>query len=82
MIGDWRARWHEGNFPFYIVQLANFQQSNPSPGEDAWAELREAQSLTAAHVPNTGLAVTIDIGDANDIHPKNKQEVGRRLSRR
>ena len=80
MIGDWRTRWHEGNFPFYIVQLANFQQSNSNPGDNDWAELREAQSLTAAQVPNTGLSVTIDIGDANDIHPKNKQEVGRRLA--
>ena len=80
MIKDWRTRWNEGDFPFYIVQLANFQQSNPTPTEDAWAELREAQLMTAEHLPNTGLAVTIDIGDADDIHPKNKQEVGRRLA--
>ena len=80
MIQDWRTRWNEGDFPFYIVQLANYQQSSPTPTEDAWAELREAQLMTAEHLPNTGIAVTIDIGDAGDIHPKNKQEVGRRLA--
>ncbi len=80
LIEDWRARWHEGNFPFYIVQLANFQQTAAQPGDNDWAELREAQSLTSAHVPNAGLAVTIDIGDAGDIHPKNKQDVGKRLA--
>lgn len=80
MIKDWRDRWAEGNFPFYIVQLANWQQPNPNPVEDAWAELREAQSLTAQHSPNTGIAVTIDIGDAGDIHPKDKQNVGKRLA--
>jgi sialate O-acetylesterase len=80
MIEDWRKRWNEGAFPFYIVQLANFQQSSATPTEDAWAELREAQLMTAQHLPNTGLAVIIDIGEAGDIHPKNKQEVGRRLA--
>ncbi len=80
MIEDWRARWHEGNFPFYIVQLANFQQAATQPGDNDWAELREAQSLTASHLPNAGLAVTIDIGDAGDIHPKDKQDVGKRLA--
>jgi len=62
------------------VQLANFLPVKPEPGEDEWAELREAQLFTAQKVPNCGLAVTIDIGDAADIHPKNKQEVGRRLA--
>ena len=80
MITDWRSRWKEGDFPFYIVQLANWQQPNPNPVEDAWAELREAQSMTAQHLPNAGIAVTMDIGDAGDIHPKNKQEVGKRLA--
>jgi len=75
LIGDWRARWGEGDFPFYIVQLANF-----APGGDAWPELREAQWLTARNVPNAGIATAIDIGDTSDIHPKNKQEVGRRLA--
>jgi len=75
MIGDWRACWGEGNFPFYIVQLANW-----APGGDSWPELQEAQWLTAKNVPNVGIAAAIDIGDAIDIHPKNKQEVGRRLA--
>ena len=75
MIGDWRTRWGEGNFPFYIVQLANW-----APGGDSWPELQEAQWLTAKNVPNVGIATAIDIGDAIDIHPKNKQEVGRRLA--
>lgn len=79
MIRDWREKW--GNdFPFYIVQLANFRQQQTQPGDDLWAEVREAQAMTAQHVENSGLACTIDIGDAFDIHPRNKQEVGRRLA--
>jgi sialate O-acetylesterase len=80
MISDWRARWGEGNFPFLIVQIANYLARAPQPGDNDWAELREAQALTAQKLPNTGLALTIDIGEAGDIHPKNKQEVGRRLA--
>jgi len=79
LIQDWRSHWGEGDFPFLFVQLANFMQRKPQPVEDAWAELREAQ-LMALSLPNTGMAVAIDIGDAKDIHPKNKQEVGRRLA--
>jgi sialate O-acetylesterase len=75
MIGDWRSAWGEGNFPFLIVQLAGFQ-----PGDTDWPKLREAQWLTARNVPNAGIATAIDIGNATDIHPKNKQEVGRRLA--
>ncbi len=78
MIQDWRANWEQGDFPFLFVQLANFQQVKPEPGDDEWAELREAQSM-ALSLPNTGMAVTIDIGEANDIHPRNKQDVGKRL---
>ena len=78
MITDWRNQWGY-EFPFYIVQLANFMAQQPEPSESAWAELREAQAR-ALHLNNTGLAVAIDIGDAFDIHPKNKQEVGRRLA--
>lgn len=78
MITDWRHAWGEGNFPFLFVQLANFQARQPEPGDSAWAELREAQLMTLA-LPNTAMAVIIDIGEANNIHPKNKQEVGRRL---
>ncbi len=79
MIEDWRKSWHIPNFPFLIVQLANYNPVVPEPGESNWAELREAQ-LMALKLKNTGLAVTIDIGEANDIHPKNKQEVGKRLA--
>jgi sialate O-acetylesterase len=80
MIADWRARFGVGDFPFYIVQLAAWQQSGKEPRENDWAELREAQALTAQKVPNCGLAVAIDIGDARDIHPKDKLDVGRRLA--
>ena len=80
MITDWRNRFGVGEFPFFIVQLANFQARNAEPKDDAWAELREAQSMTAATLPKTGIAVTIDIGDEKDIHPKNKQDVGKRLA--
>ncbi|MGD8539592.1 MAG: sialate O-acetylesterase [Candidatus Aminicenantes bacterium] len=79
LIRDWRQRWNQGNFPFLFVQLANFMSVKDQPGEDSWAELREAQLLTLSE-PYTGMVVAIDIGDANDIHPKNKQEVGRRLA--
>lgn len=78
MINDWRTKWGT-DFPFYFVQLANFMQTNEEPTESSWAELREAQMQTLKLI-NTGMAVTIDIGDANDIHPKNKQDVGKRLA--
>lgn len=80
MIADWRAHFGVGDFPFLIVQLANFMATQPQPGESAWAELREAQQLTALKTPRTGMAVIIDIGEAADIHPKNKQDVGKRLA--
>ena len=79
LIKSWRAEWQEGEFPFYFVQLANFMAAKPEPSDSAWAELREAQSLTLK-VPATGQAVIIDIGEAGDIHPKNKQDVGKRLA--
>ena len=79
MIRDWRQRWDQGDFPFYFVQLANYMARAEEPGDDSWAELREAQMMALAE-PNTGMAVAIDIGDEFDIHPKNKQEVGRRLA--
>lgn len=78
MIKDWRQKWGQGDFPFYFVQLANYMQVDNAPVESTWAELREAQQKTLT-LPNTGMATIIDIGDAKDIHPKNKQEVGRRL---
>ncbi|RPH90797.1 MAG: 9-O-acetylesterase, partial [Calditrichaeota bacterium] len=79
MIEDWRVRWGQGYFPFFIVQLANFTESLSAPAESDWAELREAQLKTLVY-PNTGMAVTIDIGEADDIHPRNKQDVGGRLA--
>jgi len=80
MIADWRKVFHQGDFPFYIVSLPVFMQHQDSPHDDWWAELREAQALTAMTVSNCALAVTIDTGDANDIHPKDKREVGERLA--
>ncbi|HMH32873.1 MAG TPA: sialate O-acetylesterase, partial [Puia sp.] len=80
MINDWRQRWNEGNFPFYFVQLASFNAGNGnSTSGSSWAELREAQTMTLS-LPNSGMAVTTDIGEALDIHPKNKQDVGKRLA--
>jgi sialate O-acetylesterase len=79
MIRDWRAAWGEGDFPFYFVQLANWHAARSEPGESEWAELREAQMMTLG-VPRTGMAVIIDIGDPNDIHPRNKLDVGKRLA--
>lgn len=79
MIEDWRKHWEQPGFPFFIVQLANYMEPPEKPGESAWAELREAQ-LMALSLPNTGMAVTIDIGEADDIHPRNKQDVGKRLA--
>ncbi len=80
MINDWRAQWNQGDFPFYFCQLANYLPKKPSPAESAWAELREAQSKTLS-LPNTGQAVIIDIGESEDIHPRNKKDVGDRLAR-
>lgn len=80
MIADWRERFGQGDLPFLIVQLANWQPRKDQPGESSWAELREAQAFTARNVPKAGLAVAIDIGDGADIHPKNKQDVGLRLA--
>ena len=79
MITDWRTNWGQGDFSFYFVQLANFKARKAVPADDDWAELREAQTL-ALELPNTGMAVIIDIGEADDIHPKNKQDVGKRLA--
>jgi len=79
MIKNWRNDWGEGDFPFYFVQLANFKKAEALPKDDSWAELREAQNM-ALKLPNTGVAIIIDIGNAKDIHPKNKQEVGKRLA--
>jgi sialate O-acetylesterase len=79
LINDWRAHWGQGDFPFLFVSLANYMKAPDQPGESQWAELREAQTKTLS-LPNTGMALAIDIGEANDIHPKNKQDVGLRLA--
>lgn len=78
LITDWRRQWRS-DFPFYFVQLANFMESKKIQPDSEWAALREAQTK-ALKLDQVGMAVTIDIGLADDIHPKNKQEVGRRLA--
>ncbi len=80
MIGDWRKLFGQGDFPFYIVSLPAFAHHRDTPGDDAWAELREAQAIAAQSVKNGGLAVTIDTGEADNIHPKDKLVVGERLA--
>ncbi|MHB9071542.1 MAG: sialate O-acetylesterase [Sedimentisphaerales bacterium] len=90
LITDWRTQWQQGDFAFYFVQLANYFTHQPNnrpsqlpslgkPEASDWAELRQAQMMTLS-LPNTGMAATMDIGDPYNIHPKNKQEVGRRLA--
>lgn len=79
MITDWRTRWGQGDFPFLFVQIANYRDRGSQPRDHDWARLREAQTR-ALELPNTGMAVAIDVGEADNIHPANKREVGRRLS--
>jgi sialate O-acetylesterase len=80
MITDWRQHWNQGNFPFLFVQLSTFGSANANSNNGSpWAELREAQAM-ALSLPNTGMVVITDIGDTADIHPKNKQDVGKRLA--
>ncbi len=85
LINDWRAQWREqgqqGTLPFYFVQLSSFGPRPPLPEGSAFAELRDAQRQTVEKLPATGMAVSIDVGDANDIHPRDKQTVGERLAR-
>lgn len=79
MIRDWRRYWGQGAFPFLFAQLPNFRVFKAEPGDSDWAELREAQLMTLS-LPSTAMAITIDLGEAGDIHPKNKAPVGRRLA--
>ena len=84
MVSDWRRDFDQ-EFPFYIVQLANFARRGDAPASDPWrvslwSVLRESQAIAASTLPKSGLVVSIDIGDAKQIHPKNKQDVGRRLA--
>jgi len=81
MIQSWRDEWGIGDFSFYWVQLADFRNETPDPAESDWAELREAQTMTLGKLPKTGEAVIIDLGEAQDIHPRNKQDVAKRLAR-
>ncbi len=80
LIASWRKAWGAGDFPFLYVQIAGYGDPKPAPAESSWAALREAQEA-ALTVPNVGMISAIDIGESKDIHPKNKQEVGRRLAR-
>ena len=80
MIEDWRKLFGQGDFPFYIVSLPTFRQRSATPIDDTWAETRESQAFTAATVRNSCLAVTIDTGDPDNLHPKDKQPVGERLA--
>lgn len=79
LINDWRNQWQQGDFPFLYVQLTNFMETYPQPRESNWAALRQAQ-LETLSVSKTGMAVTIDLGEWNDIHPLNKEDVGKRLA--
>ena len=79
MIADWRRAWGQGDFAFLQVQLANFMAPTRKPVASQWAKLREAQ-LSALAVPRTGMAVAIDVGEAENIHPRNKRDVGQRLA--
>jgi len=81
MIKAWREQWGAGDFPFGIIQLPNYRDAKDEPADEAWSHVREAQRRTALATPNTGLIVTIDIGEARDIHPKNKHDVGKRMAR-
>lgn len=80
LICEWRCLWGQHDLPFLIVQLANFMQDPPQPSRSNWAEMREIQLELSRTIPYTGLAVTIDIGEWNDIHPLNKKDVGKRLA--
>ena len=81
MIADWRFKFNNPNFPFIVVQLANFMEAKSAPVESNWAELREQQRKVSLNNLNTGLAVLIDIGEWNDIHPLNKKDVGFRMAK-
>lgn len=81
MISHWRELWGQGDFPFYWVQLADYMAEEANPGDSNWAELRESQTKTQNAIKNGGQAVIIDLGEANDIHPRNKRDVAERLAR-
>ncbi len=80
LIRDWRKQFDQGEIPFYIVSLPAFMAHRSEPGSDGWTEVREAQIQTAQTVPNTGVIVTVDVGEADNIHPKEKRIPGERLA--
>lgn len=80
LIENWRQLWNDSDMPFVVVQLANFMEPSDKPQDSGWSWVREAQRLTAKHVPNTELAVAIDLGEAVDIHPLRKREVAQRAA--
>ena len=80
MMNDWRRLFAQGDFPFYIVSLPFYRQHSDTPVEDSWAEVREAQALAAKELPHSCLAVTVDTGDADTVHPIDKKEPGERLA--
>ena len=79
LAADWRNLWKQGDVPFLYIQLPNYTEATYLPSESQWAELREAQ-LKSLSIPNSGMAVAIDLGEWNDIHPDNKKDVGERLA--
>jgi sialate O-acetylesterase len=80
LIKCWRDAWGQGDFPFLVVQLPGFEKISREPTESDWADMREAQLYVSQTVPNVGLAVTTDLGDEHEIHPRRKREVGERLA--
>ena len=80
MIGDWRRLFGQGDFPFCVVSLPAFMHRKEAPGDDSWAEMREAQGVAAKSVPNSCVAITVDTGEPDNIHPIDKKEVGDRLA--
>ncbi len=80
MVRDWRKRWACGDFPVYTVQLSSYRPPRAEPGESNWAAFREVQAQLQTIVPNSGMAVSVDIGNPNDIHPLSKAELGHRLA--
>ncbi|MXV14517.1 sialate O-acetylesterase [Hufsiella ginkgonis] len=80
LVTDWRTAWGQGDFPVVIQQLPNFKSPRDNPADSEWAELREAQAKTVASLPDMALSVAIDIGEADDIHPVNKKDVGYRMA--
>ncbi|BCS82429.1 sialate O-acetylesterase [Anaerocellum diazotrophicum] len=80
LVEDWRKKWGDSSLPFLYVQLANFMEAKPQPCESNWARLREEQRRALLHLDNVGMAVAIDLGEWNDLHPSNKKDVGERLA--